>query len=146
MLRYFIKRLLILIPTIIILAILIFLIINMIPGDPVAILLGTENVSNIEEIRENLGLNQSIYQRMWYWCVNICKGDLGDSYFLGRTVMQAIKERVPVTLSLATIALLFAVIIGLPLGILASVKPNSIWDTAIMGFSLIGASIPVYNR
>lgn len=144
MLRYIIKRLLILIPTIIVLAILIFTIVNAIPGDPATIALGTESTADIEEVRERMGLNVSKPERFLKWIKGMLKGDLGNSYFLGRTVNKAIAERIPVTISLATLSLIFAVIIGMPLGIIASLKPNSGRDTAIMGISLIGISTPEF--
>lgn len=144
MLRYIIKRILILIPTIIVLAILIFTIVNAIPGDPAAIALGTESTSDINDVRERMGLNKSKPERFVDWITGMLQGDLGDSYFLGRTVNEAIAERIPVTLSLATLSLVFAIIIGMPLGILASLKPNSGRDTTIMGISLLGVSTPEF--
>jgi len=141
---YIIKRILILIPTWILLGILIFFIINMIPGDPVAIMLGTESAENAEIIRERMGLNKPIVERLGIWIFDLLRGDLGESYFLGRSVAQSILERIPVTLSLAFFGMLFSVIIGIPLGILASLKPNSLRDTSIMGFSLLGISIPEF--
>ncbi|MDD3996921.1 MAG: ABC transporter permease [Sphaerochaetaceae bacterium] len=144
MLQYIIKRILILIPTWIVLGIIIFLLINVIPGDPIAIMLGTESVENVELIRQRMGLDKSIWERLGLWVLGLVKGDLGESYFLGRSVGQAIIERIPVTISLAFLGMLFSVIIGVPLGIFASLKPNSLRDTSIMGFSLVGISIPEF--
>ena len=144
MLRYIIKRILIMIPTLLMVAILIFTVINIIPGDPAAIAMGTDSVGNIELVRERMGLNRGFFERMADWLLNILRGDLGESYFLGRSVLDAILPRIPVTLSLATSALLVAVLIGIPLGILAALKPNSPLDTGIMGFSLIGISTPEF--
>lgn len=145
MLRYIIKRVLILIPTVFVLAILAFLIINLIPGDPIAIIMGTENVaSDIDAIRAQMGLDKSVPERLGIWLLNLLRGDFGDTYFQGRTVLQAIGDRFPVTLSLAVLSLFFAVLFGIPLGIWASMKPNSLQDTGIMTFSLLGVSIPEF--
>ena len=144
MARYILKRLLILVPTILVLTILIFTIVNAIPGDPASIALGTESAASIEDVREKMGLNESKKTRYFNWISNMLKGDFGDSYFLGRSVKDAIVERLPVTFSLATLSLCFAIIIGIPLGILASLKPNSARDTAFMGFSLLGLSTPEF--
>jgi len=144
MINYIIKRIIILIPTWIALGIIIFLIINLVPGDPIASLLGTESAENVEVLRERLGLNKPIGTRLLDWINGLLRGDLGESFFLGRSVSEAIIERIPVTISLAFIGMLFSLIIGIPLGIAAALKPNSLLDTSIMGFSLIGISIPEF--
>lgn len=144
MLRYILSRLLIMLPTFLIVAVLIFTIINIIPGDPAALLVGTDNVGDIEVVRENMGLNKPFSERLGTWMVNMLQGDLGDSYFLGRSVTDVIGTRIPATLSLATAALFVAVAFGIPLGILSALKPNSASDTSIMGFSLLGMSIPEF--
>lgn len=144
MVRYIIKRILIMIPTFLMVAILIFCVVNIIPGDPAAIVKGNDSIADIETIRARMGLDRSFLERLWDWFFKMLQGDLGDSYFLGRTVLEAIKERIPVTLSLATAALTVAVLVGVPLGIIASLKPNSVLDTAIMGVSLMGVSTPEF--
>lgn len=145
MFRYVVKRILILIPTMLALAIIAFLLINLIPGDPASMVMGTENVaSNIDMIREKMGLNKSLMERLFTWLINMLHGDFGDTYFQGRTVIEAIGERLPVTFSLAVLALLFSVLFGIPMGILASLKPNTLRDTGIMSFSLLGVSIPEF--
>lgn len=144
MIRYIIKRILIMIPTFLMVAVLIFCVVNIIPGDPAAIVKGNDSVADIATIRARMGLDRSFIERLCDWFIKMLQGDLGDSYFLGRTVLDAIKERIPVTLSLATAALTVAVIVGIPLGILAALKPNSILDTGIMGVSLLGVSTPEF--
>lgn len=144
MFRYILKRILIMIPTFLMVAIVIFCIVNIIPGDPAAIAKGNDSVGDINLIRERMGLNRSFLERLGDWFIHMLQGDLGDSYFLGRSVLDTIKARIPVTLSLATSSLIVAVIVGIPLGILAALKPNSILDTSIMGISLIGVSTPEF--
>ncbi len=144
MLRYILKRILVLIPTFIMLAILIFCVVNIIPGDPATMAMGTDSLGDIELIRQRMGLDRSFGERLVSWLAGICRGDLGDTYFLGISVIDAIKTRIPVTLSLATMSLLVAVVVGIPLGIFAALKPNSAVDTGIMGFSLLGVSMPEF--
>lgn len=144
MLRYIIKRILILVPTWLAIGIIAFLIINLAPGDPLATFLGTETVGNVDVLRHRLGLDQPLLIRLGQWLLNLLHGDFGTSYFLGRSVLQAIGERLPVTLSLASLGMLMATLIGVPLGIIASLRPNGIRDTTVMGISLLGLSIPEF--
>lgn len=144
MTHYIVKRLCILIPTVFIVAILIFLIVNSIPGDPAVTVLGAEKVADINVIRERMGLNRSLTERLLSWLSGILNGDLGDSFFLGQPVWDAIRSRIPVTVSLATVALLIAVLIGVPLGIIASLKPNSSLDILTTCVSLLGVCTPEF--
>lgn len=144
MTRYIIKRLLIMIPTLILVACIIFLVVNAMPGDPALTVLGAEMEGDYELVKERMGLNGTIWERLWRWLSGALQGDLGESYFLGTSVWDAIKTRIPVTVSLATAALVVAVIIGIPLGIIASLKPNSALDTAISSVSLLGLCTPEF--
>lgn len=144
MTRYIIKRLLIMIPTLILVACIIFLVVNAMPGDPALTVLGAEMEGDYELVKERMGLNGTIWERLWRWLSGVLQGDLGESYFLGTSVWNAIKTRIPVTVSLATAALVVAVIIGIPLGIIASLKPNSALDTAISSVSLLGLCTPEF--
>jgi peptide/nickel transport system permease protein len=143
-LAYLVRRLLALIPTWLAIGVLAFLIINLAPGDPTATLLGTESPQNVALLRERLGLDRPLLERLGLWVLGMLRGDLGDSFFLGRSVVQAIGERLPVTLSLAFWGMMMSMLIGVPLGLLASLRPNGLRDTAVMGFSLLGLSIPEF--
>ena len=144
MIKYIVKRVAISIPTIVIVAVLIFVSVNSIPGDPAVTVIGTEKVADINVIRERMGLNHSITERLVIWLKGLLRGDLGESFFLGQSVWHAIKSRLPVTISLATVALLIAVLIGVPLGIIASLRPNSILDVVIKSISLVGVCTPEF--
>lgn len=144
MTRYIIKRLLIMIPTLLIVACIIFLVVNAMPGDPALTVLGADMEGNYEMVKERMGLNGTVWERMWIWLGGVLHGDLGNSYFLGGTVWDAIKARIPVTVSLATAALVVAVVIGIPIGIIASLRPNSALDTAISSVSLLGLCTPEF--
>lgn len=132
------------IPTLILVACIIFLVVNAMPGDPALTVLGAEMEGDYELVKERMGLNGTIWERLWRWLSGVLQGDLGESYFLGTSVWDAIKTRIPVTVSLATAALVVAVIIGIPLGIIASLKPNSALDTAISSVSLLGLCTPEF--
>ena len=136
------RRLLALIPTWIAIGIIAFLLIRLAPGDPAATMLSQEDLTGIDVIRSRLGLDQPLYVQLYKFLVNATQGYLGESYFLGRSVTEAIVERMPATLSLALVSILFAMSIGIPLGVMAALRVNSPSDTAIMGFSMMGLSVP----
>ena len=144
MAKYILRRLLVLIPTWFAIGLLAFFLIRLAPGDPAAIILGTEGIAGIEQVRQRLGLDRPLLVQLGSWMASAAQGNLGDSFFLGRSVAEAIFERIPVTLSLAFLSILFAVLIGVPLGILAALRPNSARDTSIMGVSLLGLSLPEF--
>jgi peptide/nickel transport system permease protein len=144
MLAFLLRRLLWLVPTWVFVAIISFLIIRLTPGDPAAVLLGQESAEGIARIRERLGLDEPMLVQLWIFLRGLLRLDLGESFFLGQSVWDALMGRIPVTLSLALLSTGFAVMIGLPLGILASLRPNTPSDTTIMFVSLIGLSIPEF--
>ena len=144
MLSFLFRRLLWLIPTWLFVAVISFLIIRLTPGDPAAVLLGHESPEGIAIIRQRLGLDEPLLMQLGIFLRGLWRLDLGESFFLGQSVWDALIGRIPVTLSLALLATAFAVVIGIPLGILASLRPNTPRDTAIMFVSLIGLSIPEF--
>lgn len=144
MTSFLIRRLVLLLPAWMLVATIAFLIIHMTPGDPAAVLVGQEGLDSIEAVRERLGLNEPLHLQLLSYLQGLFRGDLGDSYFLGQSVREAIANRLPVTMSLAVLAICIALLIGTPLGIAAALKPNTPRDTAIMFVALIGLSIPEF--
>ncbi|MBR6977324.1 MAG: ABC transporter permease [Lachnospiraceae bacterium] len=144
MARYTLKRVLIMIPTLIIVSWVIFLVVTAMPGDPAITVLGAEMEGDLEAVRERMGLTGSILQRLWRWFSQVIQGNLGDSYFMGGTVWQAISSRISCTVELTVFALIIAVLIGIPAGILASLKPNSVADTSIVSVSLLAQCTPEF--
>lgn len=144
MVAFLLRRLLLLFPTWALVAVISFLIIHWTPGDPAAALTGLENIEGMEAVRERLGLNKPLLTQLGLYLAGLARGDMGDSFFLGQSVREAIASRLPVTISLAGVAILIAALIGVPLGIAAALKPNTPRDTAIMFISLIGLSIPEF--
>lgn len=145
MLRYLIGRILALIPVMFIVATVVFFLIHLIPGDPASVLLGPNATpSDVKKVQVQLGLDKPLYQQFAIWFSNVLRGDLGRSIFLDRPVTQAVFERAEPTLVLVTLSLIVAVLIGLPAGILAAIKPNHSLDKGLMFFAILGVSIPTF--
>ena len=122
---------------------LVFLLIHLVPGDPVAVMLGDWASPADEEIlRHKLGLDLPLWQQYWDYMSGIVQGDLGQSLFYQQPVSSLILERFPFTLQLALMALLIAVLIAFPLGIWSSLRAGRLPDHLAMSVSLIGVSIP----
>lgn len=116
---------------------------HLVPGDPVTIMLGDYATPEAKEaLRAELGLDQPLPMQYGRWLGAVLQGDLGRSLRTNQPVLEAIVERLPVTVELSILALLVAIAIGLPLGILAAVRRNSMLDMASTSFALLGISIP----
>jgi peptide/nickel transport system permease protein len=139
------RRLLATIPVLLIVAVLVFLMLRLTPGDPAAILAGdAANTEQIERIRESLGLNRPIVVQFGIWFGNLLSGDLGESFYYKQKVTALIGQRLEPTISLAALTTLFAVLVSVPLGVLAAWHFGGWFDRALMGFSVLGFSIPIF--
>ena len=124
---------------------LVFLLLRLTPGDPAAILAGDAASSEqIAAIRASLGLDRSLPVQFGIWLGNMARGELGQSYFYKMQVTQLIGQRLEPTFALATLTILFAVIVSIPLGVLAAWRFGGWFDRALMGFSVLGFSVPVF--
>jgi len=142
---YILKRILSTIPVLFIVSIAIFSIIHLTPGDPASLLLGEDATSGqINELREKMGLNEPIYEQYLKWISGALQGDLGDSYFMGQSVVEAIKSHMSPTISLAIVAEIIALLISIPLGIIAAIKRGTSTDQFVMVLSLMGMAIPSF--
>lgn len=123
-----------------------FLLIRLVPGDPVLNLLGERGgtTEQIEAVRARLGLDRSWPEQYLIFLGKAVQGDLGESIFSRRPVSEEFWDRFPATLELSLVAFLGALLLGLPLGVLAALKRNTIWDYGVMGVSLIGYSMPIF--
>ena len=122
---------------------IVFLLIHLIPGDPVAVILGPEaSAQQIDDARKELGLDRPIHEQLFRFYARLLRGDLGRSYFLDRPVVQALWERAEPTLVLMTAGLLVAVLIGIPSGIVAGAYQGSWWDRGLMALALLGVCVP----
>lgn len=145
MLVYFVRRIITTIPTVLIAAIIAFVLIRLAPGDPaLAFVTPTATEVEIEEVRRQLGLDQPILIQFVLWLGNVLRGDLGHSFFLGRDVVTAIAERLPATLQLTGLALLFALVVGILSGILAALNHNKLIDRMVLVITMVGVSVPVF--
>lgn len=145
MLAYIIRRLLLMIPVLLIVAVVIFSLIHITPGDPAAVMAGEDaTVAQVEEMRERLGLNEPLHLQFIEWFANALRLDFGESIFLRQPVTEAILERVQPTVALTVYSLTLAVLIAIPSGVLAAVRRNSLIDRLLMVMSISGAAVPSF--
>ena len=143
MLKYILKRILSLIPVLFVVSCVVFLVVYIIPGGPATALLGLEATPDqIEALNTELGFNRPFFVQYADWFVNVLKGDWGTSYFLHQSVLEAIGEYFLPTLSLAVLAQIFALILSIPLGILAAYRRGTALDVTAVSVSLVGAALP----
>jgi len=143
MLLFLARRLLSAIPVLFVVSLMTFVIMWLVPGDVSAEIGGTDATpEQIQQIREQLGIDRPLIERAVNWYGNLLHGDLGYSYLLNRSVIDAVLERIPVTLSLAGLSLVLTTVMGTLLGVLAAVRHNSWVDQGAMVAALIGLSIP----
>lgn len=143
MFRYFVKRLIALVPVIIGVMFIVFAIMELAPGDPARMILGQDALEeDVDELREEMGLNDPMLFRFGRYVVNLLKGDMGVSYKTNNSVWNEIIARMPSTFKLAVVSLIFCVITAIPLGIVAALRQNTIFDGFSMLLSLIGLSMP----
>jgi peptide/nickel transport system permease protein len=132
-------------PAVAVVAVLVFLLLRITPGDPAAILAGdAASPEQIVRIRENLGLNQPILVQFFIWLKQIASGDLGESFYFKIRVVDLITQRLEPTLSLALLTIVVAVLVSVPLGTLAAWRFGGWLDRSLMGFSVMGFSVPVF--
>lgn len=143
MLNFLPRRLLQLIPTLFLVSVMIFMLQQLLPGDPALVMAGEEKDPEvIEQIRKQYRLDQPLPIQYLYWIGGVLQGDLGESMRIKQPVASLIADKLPVTLQLATMAMGFALLIGIPAGILSAVKKGTAWDTAANVFALWGLSTP----
>jgi peptide/nickel transport system permease protein len=143
MIRLIGKRLLEIIPTLLILSVIIFLLQRLLPGDPAIALAGEEaGAELIEQIRQQYGLDRPLPLQYFDWIGGVLQGDLGQSMRMRRPVLDLIASRLPVTLQLAVMAMVLALVVGLVAGVIAAVKKRSAWDYGANVFALAGISVP----
>ncbi|PRX16655.1 peptide/nickel transport system permease protein [Orenia metallireducens] len=145
MLTYIIRRLLLLIPILIGVSIAVFLMIHLIPGDPAKIMLGERaTADDVARLREQMGLNDPLYQQYLRFMKDLLKGDLGRSVFSNEKITTELFERYPATIELTIASMLVAVLVGVPVGIISATKKYSIIDYLTMTGALVGVSMPIF--
>ncbi len=145
MFAFLARRLLSTLPVLLIVAVLVFAILRLTPGDPAAVLAGdAASTEQIAQIRADLGLNRSIPVQFAIWFGHVLTGDLGQSFYYKTEVTTLIGQRLEPTLSLTLVTITLAVLVAVPLGVLAAWRFGGWLDRALMGFSVLGFSIPVF--
>ena len=145
MLKYIIKRILMLIPVLIGVSIIVFLIMRVFSPDPAPIVLGQHATQEAAEAwRQANGLNDPIYQQYFHFLKGAMMGDFGTSYYTKTPVIKEIMERFPATIELAVVAILLASLFGIFIGVISAVKKNSVFDNFGMMLALVGVSMPIF--
>lgn len=143
--KYIFKRLLALIPVLLVAALAAFFVTNLMPGDPVRLMLGDfATDEQIAEMTTRLGFDKPLVVRFFLWAGRMLRGDLGDSIFLSIPVTRAIASRLEPTLLLAVTGMVFGLLIGIPLGIVSAVRQGKLVDKLSIGVSLFGISVPSF--
>ena len=143
MLTFLAKRILQLIPTLFFVSVLIFSLQQLLPGDPALIMAGEDRDPEvIEQIRKQYRLDQPIPVQYVYWIKGVLSGDLGESMRIKQPVLDLVLQKLPVTMQLASMALVIALLIGISAGIVSAVKKDTVWDYAANVFALWGLSTP----
>jgi len=140
---YIIRRLLATIPVMVVVAIFVFLLLHLTPGDPAAVIAGDDATPEaVDGIRTKLGLDQPIHVQFGIYAANLLRGDLGTSIFSNLPVLTLVKQRLEPTLVLAASTLVMAVLLAIPMGVLAAWKARTFIDRFVMGFSVLGFAVP----
>ncbi len=146
MLLGFFKKFLLVIPTLIGASVIAFALIRLIPGDPVLNLLGERggDPQVVQQMRERFGLDKPVVEQYFIFVKNAMQGNMGESIVSRRPVSEEFWSRFPATIELAVVALIWSVLFGIPMGIIAAVKRNSFFDYSVIGVSLVGYSMPIF--
>lgn len=142
---YILRRLLATIPVMGVVAIVVFLLLHLTPGDPAAIIAGDyARPEDIARIRANLGLDRPLHIQFFSWVGNVLRGDLGTSIFSNLPVSKLIGQRLEPTVALSISTIIFAIIVAVPMGVIAAWRAGSWLDRSVMGFAVLGFSVPVF--
>jgi peptide/nickel transport system permease protein len=142
---YILRRLAATIPVLLVVALLVFLMLRLVPGDPAAVLAGdAANAEQIARVRASLGLERSMVEQFGIWIGRLARGDLGESFYFKVKVGELIAQRLEPSLALALLTLAIAVSLALPLGVLAAWRSGGWLDRLLMAFAVLGFSVPVF--
>jgi peptide/nickel transport system permease protein len=145
MLAYIAKRLLATIPVMAIVAIFVFAMLRMTPGDPASIIAGAAaTTQDVDAIRARLGLDRPLLAQFFVWIGNMATGDFGESFFFKKQVAELVADRIEPTLMLSLTTMVLSIAIAVPLGVIAAYRQGTWIDRIVMGFSVLGFSVPVF--
>ena len=141
--RYLAKRLVVAIPSLLIASLIVFTLPRLIPGDVVAMMLEEKAYAkDLEELRAKLGLNRPIYVQYFEWLGRAVTGDLGESLWTRRPVLEEIGQRLPITLELALLSLVVAIAIAIPVGVVSAARQDTVQDYTMRSAAILGLSVP----
>jgi len=141
--KYVLRRVLVAIPSLVIATFVVFCLPRFIPGDVVQLMLEERAYGkDLDDLRTKLGLDRPVYVQYFEWLGRVARGDLGESLWTKRPVLEELVRRVPITLELGLLALLFAVGIALPIGVLAATRQDTLTDYILRGVAIVGLSVP----
>lgn len=142
---YILKRILSMIPVLLIVSVIVFMIIHLIPGDPASVMLGEEaSPQEVQALRDELGLNLPIYEQFVQWFAGIFQGDFGDSIYMNMPVLEAFLGHIGPTLSLALLAQSISIVIAIPIGVIAAKRRGTYVDQMFMTIAMLGLSLPSF--
>ena len=145
MLAYIAKRLLATIPVMAVVAIFVFAMLRMTPGDPASIIAGAAaTTQDVDAIRARLGLDRPLLAQFFVWIGNMATGDFGESFFFKKQVAELVADRIEPTLMLSLTTMILSIAIAVPLGVIAAYRQGTWIDRIVMGFSVLGFSVPVF--
>ena len=145
MLDFIARRLIAIVPVLAVVAVFVFLMLRLTPGDPAAVIAGDNATSDqIADIREKLGLNLPIWQQFGIWLGNMLQGNFGESFFFKKTVSELIAQRLEPTLALTLSTLIVDIALAIPIGVIAAWKARTLVDRVVMGFAVLGFAMPVF--
>jgi peptide/nickel transport system permease protein len=145
MFAYIVRRLVMLLPVLLIVGVVVFALVHITPGDPAGVMLGQNATpEQIEQLRKQMGLDRPILEQFVDWFGGVLRLDFGDSIFLGMPVTQAIQDRFEPTLLLTLYALTIQITIGVPVGVISAIRRGSWLDRSLMVVSITGAAIPTF--
>jgi peptide/nickel transport system permease protein len=142
---FILRRVLSTVPVLLLVALIVFLMLRLTPGDPAAALVGNSGTSeDIARVRKGLGLDEPFPVQFALWAGKVLSGDLGESYYMKQPVTRLIAQRLGPTISLAALTMLMTLLIAIPLGVLAAWRHGGWLDRSLMGFSVLGFSVPTF--
>ena len=143
MMRYFLNRVLVAVPTLFLVSIFVFMLQKLLPGDPILVMAGeSRDPETIAYLRELYRMNDPIVWQYIYWLGDVLQGDLGRSLRSGIPVTELIAQKLPVTIQLAVMSMIFAMLVGIPAGVISAVKKGTFWDYLANFVALSGLSVP----
>jgi peptide/nickel transport system permease protein len=145
MIAFLLRRIVATLPVLVVVALIVFLMTRLAPGDPAAAIVGDNaTTENLAQVRKNLGLTESLPVQFGRWSAQLLRGNLGESFFMKKPVVELIGQRIEPTLALAGVTLVLTLLIAVPLGVLAAWRHGGWLDRTLMGFSALGFSVPVF--